>query len=373
MRSEERFRLATEAINGMIYDQDTRSGEVQRSDGLFELIGVHAVDAGRDEHWWVSRIHSADKEVVGPMIDRVREEKRELFDLEYRVLHELGHWVWVNDKGRLVHDEQGQLVRIVGCTTDISMRKKAEMELQRSDKRKDEFIATLAHELRNPLSPLQHAVDLLEDIADDRQMLCDMRNMMQRQMRHLVRLVDDLLDVGRISQGKIDLRRERIDLRDCVYTAMEANRHMLERMDHALASSLPDHPVWVYGDMERLTQVVSNLLNNAIKFTPSQGAIRVEVKVNDHHACLVVNDNGMGIDPDSVDRIFDMFVQHHNGSHGGLGIGLNLVRRLIVMHGGRVTARSQGPGKGASFIVELPVAEPIPLRNSSDQVQHELA
>src|SRR5690606_4009937 len=163
-RSEERFRLATEAFNGMIFDHDRINGTVQRSKGLKDLIGYSADEAPASEQWWTERIHPDDVMSVTALMRTVIDERGPLYDLEYRVRHRQGHWVWVNDKGRLSYDDDGVSVRAVGSTTDITVRKKAEEELQMADRRKDDFMATLAHELRNPLSPLQHAIDLLDDV-----------------------------------------------------------------------------------------------------------------------------------------------------------------------------------------------------------------
>lgn len=354
-RSEERFRLATEAFNGMIYDHDRITGVVQRSKGLKELIGPAPEQVPATEQFWTDRIHPDDVIGVKALMGSVIEERSPLYDLEYRVRHDQGHWVWVNDKGRLSYDDKGGAVRAVGSTTDITVRKKAEEELQLADRRKDDFMATLAHELRNPLSPLQHAIDLLEDVGQDQEMMAELRAMMARQMKHLVRLVDDLLDLSRINRGKIELRRRPIDLVNCLKAALEANRHTMDRLKHELRVSLPEKPCMVYGDGERLTQVVNNLLNNAAKFTPSQGVIELSLAVEDKVAVLSVKDNGNGLDKGATERIFEMFVQAGTSTQGGLGIGLNLVRRLVVMHGGSVNAHSDGPGKGSLFTVRLPV------------------
>jgi PAS domain S-box-containing protein len=358
-RSEERFRLAAEALNGMIYDQDMRTREVFRSEGLHELVGVRPAEVPHLESWWLSLIHPEDLPLVTAEVEAVKKAHLPLFDLEYRVKHAAGHWVWISDKGRLSYGSQGELVRIVGCTTDINVRKRAEMELQEADRRKDEFIATLAHELRNPLSPLQHAIDLLDVVASDAQALQEMRTMMERQMKHLVRLVDDLLDVSRISRGKIELRRSSIDLVERVNAAVEANKFMIQNMRQQLHLDLPVAGSCVVdGDPERLTQVISNLLHNASKFTPAEGHISITLSRTNDHAEFKVQDNGIGLGPDATDRIFEMFVQSEQTtarSHGGLGIGLNLVRRLVIMHGGSVKAESAGEGKGSTFTIVLPL------------------
>ncbi len=228
--------------------------------------------------------------------------------------------------------------------------------LQDADRRKDEFLATLAHELRNPLAPIRNGLQILR-LSPDGERAEEVRGMMDRQLTHLVRLIDDLLDVSRVSQGKIDLRKEPIALQDAVTAAVEASRPLIEASRHSFNLVMPEEPLIVEGDMTRLAQVVSNLINNAAKYTPEGGHITVTVQPAGLQAEIIVSDDGLGIDAAMLPRVFDLFTQvdsHLDRSQGGLGVGLALVRKLIEMHGGLVVAESDGPGKGSRFTLRLP-------------------
>jgi PAS domain S-box-containing protein len=233
--------------------------------------------------------------------------------------------------------------------------------LRESDRRKDEFLAMLAHELRNPLAPLRNGIELLRTLGAHDADVANTREMMSRQVETLVRLIDDLLDVGRVTQGKIALRREPTDLRTVVHQAVETCRHAIDRCSHALRVELPQAPVVVEGDTTRLVQVVTNLLHNAAKFTPPSGEITLRVGRDHGGAFVSVADDGIGIAPELLPRVFDLFMQADGGmgrgDGGGLGIGLTLARRIVEMHGGWMEARSDGPGRGSEFVVRLPVCE----------------
>jgi signal transduction histidine kinase len=230
--------------------------------------------------------------------------------------------------------------------------------LKQADQRKDEFLATLAHELRNPLAPIRNGLQILR-MAPEGPRAEEVRGMMDRQLTHLVRLIDDLLDVSRVSRGKIDLRRVRMKLQDAISAAIEASKPLIEASGHALSLDLPDDPLWVDGDLTRLAQVVSNLLNNAAKYTAEGGRIVLSVARRGHAADITVSDNGLGIDAAMLPRVFELFAQsdeHLERAQGGLGIGLALVSKLVEMHGGSVRAASEGVGRGSSFTVTLPLA-----------------
>ncbi|WAC49281.1 response regulator [Asticcacaulis sp. SL142] len=237
-------------------------------------------------------------------------------------------------------------------------RKYAEA-LKDADRRKDEFLATLAHELRNPLAPIRNGLHILK-MSPNPKIAEDVRDMMDRQMTHLVRLIDDLLDVSRVSQGKIDLRRERIDLQDVIRAALETSRPAIDAGGHAFSLDMPDEAIPVNGDLTRLAQVVSNLLNNAAKYTPDGGKIRLTLTRDDHEARIHVADTGLGIEADMLPKVFELFTQverNLNLSQGGLGIGLALAHRLVQMHGGTITADSAGENQGSTFTVHLPVTD----------------
>jgi signal transduction histidine kinase len=234
--------------------------------------------------------------------------------------------------------------------------------LMEADRRKDEFLATLAHELRNPLAPIRNGLDILRTspMAPNAE---EIRDVMDRQLSHLVRLVDDLLDVSRVSQGKIELRKARIALSEVIKTAVDASNPLILTGRHELKLDMPDAPIWLDADLMRLSQVVSNLLNNAAKYTPEGGAILLSTRREGNEAVVTVSDNGVGIPSDMLPRVFDLFTQVRDNldrSHGGLGIGLALVKQLVEMHGGSIAAESAGPGKGSAFRLRLPVMELAP-------------
>jgi PAS domain S-box-containing protein len=254
----------------------------------------------------------------------------------------------------------GPLLGFTKVTRDITERKRAEEALKDADRRKDEFLAMLAHELRNPLAPISNALHLVRLHGADPQQALEM---IERQVEHMVRLVDDLLDVSRITRGKIELRRERVDLAAVAVRAVEGSRPLIDARRHRLEMRLPDGPLPVDGDPMRLAQVVWNLLNNAAKYTPEGGRIALTVEAAGGEAVVRVRDTGMGIPADMLARVFDLFTQVDrtlDRAEGGLGIGLTLVRRLTEMHGGTVAAHSAGPGQGSEFVVRLPLAAGAP-------------
>jgi signal transduction histidine kinase/ActR/RegA family two-component response regulator len=231
--------------------------------------------------------------------------------------------------------------------------------LREADRRKDEFLAMLAHELRNPLAPIRNAVEILRARSAEHPDLRWVNDVVDRQVRHMARLVDDLLDVSRITNGKIELRRQRVSLAAAIEAAVEASRPGIERGRHPLAVAVTPGPIEVDADLVRLSQIVSNLLNNAAKYTPPDGRITLTAGREGDAAVIRVSDTGVGIPPHMLSSIFDMFVQVEGAggrSHGGLGIGLTLVKRLVELHGGTVVARSAGAGKGSEFVVRLPIA-----------------
>jgi CheY-like chemotaxis protein/nitrogen-specific signal transduction histidine kinase len=231
-------------------------------------------------------------------------------------------------------------------------------ELQAAHLQKDEFLAMLAHELRNPLAPIRNAIEILRDPESAAGTPPELLDMMERQVSHLVRLVDDLLDVSRILRGKITLRKENIELASVISRAVETARPLIDAGSHELTIDLPPDPIHLHGDVVRLSQIFANLLNNAAKYTEPHGHIRVTAERVGNEAIVRVRDDGMGISPQLLPRVFDLFSQAERSldrSQGGLGLGLTLVRRLVEMHGGRIEAKSEGPGRGSEFGVRLPI------------------
>jgi CheY-like chemotaxis protein len=231
--------------------------------------------------------------------------------------------------------------------------------LREADRHKDEFLAMLAHELRNPLAPIRNAIQALKRIGPPDPQLQKLRDMIDRQVTHMARLVDDLLDVSRITRNKIELHKERLELMTAVVRAVEASRPLIDARKHRLTVSLPPDPVEVEGDLTRLSQVISNLLDNAAKYTEEGGNIWLTSEKLGSQVVIRVKDDGMGISSHILPHVFDLFIQSDRAldrSQGGLGIGLTLVRRLVELHGGRVEAHSAGPGKGSEFVIYLPAA-----------------
>jgi signal transduction histidine kinase len=239
----------------------------------------------------------------------------------------------------------------------LERERQAQEALREADRRKDEFLAMLAHELRNPLAPLSNALTLLRRAPPDPARLSRLCGMMGRQVEQLRHLVDDLLEVSRITRGKIQLQPQKVELAQLVMRSLESARPLIQAQGHHLSLALPPEPVWLEGDPLRLEQVLGNLLNNATKFTEPGGRIRVSAWTKDGEVTLAVQDNGVGIAPEVLPGIFDLFTQADRSldrSHGGLGIGLSLVRSLVEMHHGRVEAHSAGLGQGSEFRVHLP-------------------
>jgi signal transduction histidine kinase/CheY-like chemotaxis protein len=235
-------------------------------------------------------------------------------------------------------------------------------KIQDDDQRKNEFLAMLAHELRNPLAPISNAVHILRVSGDDPEKLAWARELIARQLKQLVRLVDDLLDVSRITRGKIDLKIESLDVAQVVAAAIETSRPNIDAQRHALSLHLPEGPLYVKGDYARVAQVLSNLVNNAAKYTPKGGRISLSAAREDTEIVFRVRDSGVGIPQEFLSTIFDPFTQVDRTlarSHGGLGIGLTLVRRLVEMQNGEVSARSEGRHRGSEFTVRLPVADEV--------------
>ncbi|APV48826.1 hypothetical protein BWI17_03515 [Betaproteobacteria bacterium GR16-43] len=261
-------------------------------------------------------------------------------------------------------DEIGDLVDAFNAM--LSEVGRREGSLEEADKRKDEFLATLAHELRNPLAPLTNALQILR-IAPDEATRARAREIMDRQLRQMVRLVDDLLDVSRITTGKLVVKAQRVELGGVIRNALETAAPLVQAMRHTLEVDLCPDPVTIDGDPTRLAQVFANLVNNACKYTPEGGTIRVTCRIDAGKALVTVRDNGIGIERDVLPKIFDMFAQADRSlerTHAGLGVGLTLARRLVELHGGELVAASEGLGRGSEFTVRLPLAAPVVAKPS---------
>jgi PAS domain S-box-containing protein len=294
-------------------------------------------------------------------------ETGEAFQIEKRYRRPDGSILWVNNTvSRLVlpgETDEDKLITVLAVVVDITARKAAEDALRLADKRKDEFLAMLAHELRNPLAPIGAAASILKLARGDEAKTLRACDIISRQVKHMTGLVDDLLDVSRVTRGLVRLEKKNVDVKRAVSEALEQARPLIEQRQHrVIVQSSPSH-AFVEGDHNRLVQVVGNLLHNAAKFTPERGHITLAMDVDDGLVKVVVEDDGVGMTPEMLTGAFELFAQAErtlDRSQGGLGIGLALVRSLIDMHGGRVSAQSEGPGRGSRFEVCLPRIAPPP-------------
>jgi PAS domain S-box-containing protein len=303
----------------------------------------------------VARIHQDDLDVISTcQPKKIPEEK---------VTHADGSMHWYSTV-KIPLIENGNCDRLLGVAADITDRKQNEahlaeqaLQLQDTDRRKDEFLAMLAHELRNPLAPISNAVEILKFTELAPAQIARCTGMINRQVKHLTRLVDDLLDVSRISRGLVELKKEPLELRDFILPAVETCQPLIDSRRHTFSLALSPDPVWVEGDQVRLAQVVSNLLNNAAKYTEEGGHIELSVEASDRDVRIQVSDNGSGIDPADLAHLFDLFYQADRNldrAQGGLGIGLSLVHNLVAKHGGNIQAFSAGRGQGSEFVIRLP-------------------
>ena len=320
--------------------------------------GIPDYGVGRNYFEGVGRGTDPDAEagLVAEGIADVLSGRRELFEMEYPC-HSPTEQRWF--VVRVTRFKSPKPVRVVVAHENVTLRKKSEIALWEANRRKDEFLATLAHELRNPLAPIRTGLHVLKTTGNDSAAAEATRGMMERQLGQMVRLVDDLLDISRISSGKLDLRRERVELAAVVRSAVETSRPLIDRQGHELTVALPPGPVPLDADPVRLAQVFSNLLTNAAKYSERGGRIWLTAEVQSGGLVVRVRDAGIGIDPGQLARVFDMFAQVQTAlekSQGGLGIGLSLVKGLVAMHGGTVEVTSAGPGHGSEFVVRLPVA-----------------
>ncbi|HEU5134300.1 MAG TPA: ATP-binding protein [Steroidobacteraceae bacterium] len=374
---EEQLRLATEAAEVGLWDVDVVTDtlfwppRVKAMFGISPEVPVSMAD-------FYSGLHPADRERTGEAYAAACDpERRALYDVEYRTVgKEDGLIRWVAAKGRGVFDGGGRCVRVIGTAIDITARKRVDQALSDADRRKDEFLAMLAHELRNPLAPIGNASELLSRTLKDDARAQTAIGVIKRQVVQMTRLVDDLLDVSRITQGLIQLKKRPIDIAAVVAQTIETVEPQLREKRHKLSTTASSYePLFVMGDFARLTQCVGNVLVNAIKYTEPGGEISVRTGSDEANAYIEISDNGTGIAPELLSRVFELFVQSErtlDRAQGGLGIGLAVVRRLVEMHDGEVCARSAGLGLGSSFEIRLPrIARPVSTAAAAESFKAE--
>jgi PAS domain S-box-containing protein len=369
--SEERFRtLARNAPVG-IFMSDRDGGTIFVNDGWCAMTGL-TLDQARGSGW-VEALHPEDRDrVLSGWEEAVRNGVDSSAD--FRFIRPDGTITWLQGNAVPLHDSVGNVTGYIGTVMDITGRKQVEHELRSADRRKDEFLAMLAHELRNPLAPIRTGLEVMRLAHDDQTLVEEVRATIERQTQVMARLVDDLLDVSRITRGAVELRKTCVDLASLVHTAVETAEPAINERNHQLTISLPDQPILLDVDPTRLEQVIANLLNNAAKYTDPGGTITLTACRQDNWCDLSVKDSGVGIPSHMLDHVFEMFTQVDRSAQStsrtsGLGIGLTLVHRLVEMHGGTVEARSPGLGQGSEFIVRLPIAVPDDktIRRQEDQ------
>lgn len=353
--SEQQYRALVEAANEGIWrvDQDARITFVNHR--MADLLRIRPEDMVGRYKW--AFVFDEDVAAMQGLFERRRQGvSEERADIRFR--RGDGREIWTLMSARPLYDERGSFTGAVDLFTDITDRRRWEQELRDADRRKDEFLAVLGHELRGPIAPIVTAVRLLQAKGPKDPALERFRQTILRQATQLSTLVDDLLDVGRITAGKIRLEKTRVDLRDVVKQAVETSMPLIERHQHRLEVHVPEGPAYVEADAARLAQVVANLLNNAAKYTADGGHIEVRLTEEQGMGVVSVRDQGVGIPADMIDRIFDRFVQIGTSGHraeGGLGIGLSVVKALVQLHGGSVAVRSGGIGKGSEFSFRVPL------------------
>jgi PAS domain S-box-containing protein len=361
--SEGRLKLALSASRMGVWEWDFETTTMFWSPECREILG-HEMSGGTFESF-TTLVHPEDANAV---VERAHEaiDNRTLYAVEFRVpIHDEVRWF--SNHGRAEHDHYGKPLRMIGTVQDITERKRLLAEVQEraaqlteADRRKDEFLAILAHELRNPLAPVTNAVEILRINGLSNPESQRAAEMIDEQMQHMTRLIDDLLDVSRVTRGTLKLRKEEVELSQVVKNAVNRTRYIIDESGVQLTVELPPRPVKLHADPVRLTQVLSNLLNNAAKYTEPGGSIILRAERRGNDVVISVKDTGIGMPPDKLQHIFEVFAQLDislERTRGGLGLGLTLVKRLIELHGGTVEAKSEGLQKGSEFLIDLPALE----------------
>ncbi|HEY6829496.1 MAG TPA: PAS domain S-box protein, partial [Gemmatimonadaceae bacterium] len=354
--SEERFRMLVENVKDYALFMLTPEGNVASWNAGAEAIKGYRADEIIGRHFSTFYPPDAIARHWPEHELRMARTTGRFEDEGYRIRKD-GSRFWANVVITALFDDKGRLRGFSKLTRDLTMRKQVE-ELQRTERRMNEFLAMLAHELRNPLAPIQSALDVVERKPDDKATAAWARAIIQRQADQLSRLVDDLLDVSRITRGKITLRREPVDVKATITQVVESMRPTIEERRHTVLIQAPDSPIVIEADPARVSQVLSNIFNNAIKYTSDGGRITVTASISDNFATIAIIDSGIGMSPDLVPRVFDLFVQGERGldrREGGLGVGLTIAKRLTELQGGAMSAASPGPGLGSRFTIDLPL------------------
>jgi len=353
--SDQRFRHLADALPQIVWTSDANGSLNYGNLRWLDYTGLDFEKALG--HTWLDFIHPDDRNAT---LERWRAavEARSPYVVEHRVRRADGVYRWLLSRALLVPQSESADEMWFGTSTDVEEQKQLTHDLQAGTRHKDNFLAVLAHELRNPLGAITNAVQSAKAKNAKPELLQGVVEIIDRQSRQLSRLVNDLSDISRIEHGKLELRRASLPIKDVIDTAVEAASPNINAMQHDLRVYLSPSPVYVFADFTRMCQVVSNLLNNAAKFTPRGGQIDLSVVSTDDELAITVKDNGIGISAIDLPRIFNMYAQFQKpdpAGKGGLGIGLSLAKALVVRHEGSLEAFSDGPGNGSRFVVRLPI------------------
>jgi PAS domain S-box-containing protein len=371
-RANERFELAESASNGFVYDWSLREDTVERSQGMAAVLGYRPGEVPDTPQWWFEQIHPNDLARVQAEAELVFASLDDKITTEYRVRRRDGYYIWAQDSARIFRDKSGRAVRLVGTTVDISARKQAEEEIARllveeraarevaeqATRAKDEFLAVVSHELRSPLNAILGWNNMLRSQRGDDPYIARVIDTIQRNGKAQLQLIEDLLDTARIITGKMKLEVQPVELVVVIAAALDTVRTAADSKGIVIATDFDPEAGQITGDPARLQQVVWNLVSNAIKFTPEGGWVWVGLQRAGSGVRIVVQDTGQGIEPDLLPYVFDRFKQGDSSTSrrfGGLGLGLSLVKHLVELHGGAVTAESPGKGQGTTITVSLPV------------------
>tara|TARA_R110000744_G_scaffold87515_3_gene170877 strand:+ start:20004 stop:21959 length:1956 start_codon:yes stop_codon:yes gene_type:complete len=363
--SRDILSIAIRSARMGVWTQDIKSGEVWWTPELQQLTGWTDKEIWATPEQFYNLIHPDDLSSFATALQNSIDTKSD-FDIQFRLKHSDASWLAMEGRGHATYSETGEALTIVGVIMDVSERKATERELHQlnqqlsiADRRKDEFLATLGHELRNPLAPIRNVLEIMRLKETEDSFMHWSREMIERHISQMTHLVDDLMEASRISQGRLELRMRNIDIADPMQSAIESTQSIMDKSKHTLTVTRPESPIFVEADTTRLTQIIANLLNNAGKYTPDGGDISLSAFQQGNEVVLSVKDSGMGIPPEQLTNVFNMFSQltpalEH--AQGGLGIGLALVHGLVKLHDGSIVAHSEGDGKGSEFIVRLPIS-----------------
>jgi PAS domain S-box-containing protein len=356
-QNDELFRILVEGVRDYAIFMLDPEGHVASWNRGAELIKGYRADEILGRHF--STFYPADAIARGwPEHELQMAQSEGRFEDEGWRVRKDGSLFWSNVIITALYDDRHELRGFAKVTRDLTERRRIEA-LEEADARRNEFLAMLSHELRNPLAPIKNALAVMRLCGVSEPSLDWARTVVERQVSHLTRLVDDLLDVSRIAVGKITLQRKPLEIAQVISTAVEASRPLIDSRGHNLTVLVPPEPLRIEGDLTRLSQALTNLLNNAAKYTPPPGEIHLTVEKEEEMVTVHVRDTGVGISADLMPKIFELFTQGERAldrSEGGLGIGLTLAQRLLKLHGGSIEARSEGPGQGSEFVVRLPLA-----------------